>query len=193
MPQSHTAANPWHSTLTVTWHQEDKRKQLLSCQPRVTVTSCFVCKVIRDLESIDPLCINPIRRIGLIHKWSINSRLLKWGVHVSVLFSNGKQSIASLSFLVGTIVTLSSLARWLQIKKGGKDQESIQSSTMHTWPRIPHGKVTKTQTRVKRSADHNAAMKMLQHVSFAFVWVLFSRESSPLFQEFCMKLSKWGD
>ena len=29
------------------WH-------LLSCQPRVTVTSCFVYKVIRDLESIYP-------------------------------------------------------------------------------------------------------------------------------------------
>ena len=41
---------------------------LLSCQPRVTVTSCFVYKVIRDLESIDNLCINPIHRIGLIHK-----------------------------------------------------------------------------------------------------------------------------
>ena len=40
---------------------------LLSCQPRVTVTSCFVFKVIRDLELIDHLCINPIRRIGLIH------------------------------------------------------------------------------------------------------------------------------
>ena len=37
---------------------------LLSCQPRVTVTLCFVYKVIRDLESIDNLCINPIRRIG---------------------------------------------------------------------------------------------------------------------------------
>ena len=44
------------------------RKNLLSCQPRVTVTSCFVYTVIRDLESIDHLCINPIRRIGLIHK-----------------------------------------------------------------------------------------------------------------------------
>ena len=42
--------------------------QLLSCQPRVTVTSCFVYKVIRDLESIDHLCINPIRRLGLINK-----------------------------------------------------------------------------------------------------------------------------
>ena len=42
-------------------------KQLLSCQPRVTVTSCFVYKVIRELESIDHLCINPILRIGLIH------------------------------------------------------------------------------------------------------------------------------
>ena len=41
---------------------------LLSCQPRVTVTSCFVYKVIWGLESIDHLCINPIRRIGLIHK-----------------------------------------------------------------------------------------------------------------------------
>ena len=41
---------------------------LLSCQPRVTVTSYFVYKVIRDLESIDHLCINPIGRIGLIHK-----------------------------------------------------------------------------------------------------------------------------
>ena len=46
---------------------------LLSCQPRVTVTSCFVYKVNRDLELIDHLCINPIRRIGLIHKWSIDS------------------------------------------------------------------------------------------------------------------------
>ena len=41
---------------------------LLSHQPRVTVTSCFVYKVIRDLESKDHLCINPIIRIGLIHK-----------------------------------------------------------------------------------------------------------------------------
>ena len=41
---------------------------LLSCQPRVTVTSCFVYKVIRDLESIDHLCIIPIHRKGLIHK-----------------------------------------------------------------------------------------------------------------------------
>ena len=37
---------------------------LLSCQPRVTVRSCFVNTFIRDLESIDHLCINPIRRIG---------------------------------------------------------------------------------------------------------------------------------
>ena len=32
---------------------------LLSSKPRVTVTSCFVYKVIRDLESIDHLYINP--------------------------------------------------------------------------------------------------------------------------------------
>ena len=41
---------------------------LLSCQPIVTVTLCFVYKDIRDLSSIDHLCINPILRIGLIHK-----------------------------------------------------------------------------------------------------------------------------
>ena len=41
---------------------------VLSCQPRVTVTSCFVYKVIRNLELIDHGCINPIRRLGLIHK-----------------------------------------------------------------------------------------------------------------------------
>ena len=41
---------------------------LLSCQPRVTVTICFVYRVTRDLESIYYLFINPICRIGLIHK-----------------------------------------------------------------------------------------------------------------------------
>ena len=40
--------------------------RLLSCQPRATETSCFAYKVIRDLESIDHLFINPIHRIGLI-------------------------------------------------------------------------------------------------------------------------------
>ena len=34
--------------------------KLLSCQPIVTVMSCFFYKVNRDLESIDHLCINPI-------------------------------------------------------------------------------------------------------------------------------------
>ena len=38
------------------------------CPASVTVMSWLVFKVIRDLESIDPLCINPIHRIGLIHK-----------------------------------------------------------------------------------------------------------------------------
>ena len=51
-----------------------KDTHLLSCQPRVTVTSCFVYKVIRDLWSIDYLCFNPILQIGLIRKWSIDSR-----------------------------------------------------------------------------------------------------------------------
>ena len=46
----------------------DDIEELLSCLPRVTVTSCVVYNVIRDLESIDHLCINPILWIGLIHK-----------------------------------------------------------------------------------------------------------------------------
>ena len=46
---------------------------LLSCQARVKVRSCFVYKFIRDLKSIDHLCINPIRKIGLIHKCAFDS------------------------------------------------------------------------------------------------------------------------
>ena len=37
-------------------------KNILTCQSRVSVTSCFVYKVNWDLDSIDHLCINPIRR-----------------------------------------------------------------------------------------------------------------------------------
>ena len=33
---------------------------LLSCHPRVTVTSCFAYKVTRNLKSIDHLCINHV-------------------------------------------------------------------------------------------------------------------------------------
>ena len=46
------------------------------------MTSCFAYKVIRDLESIDHLFINPICRIGLINKQSFDSRYLKWSVHI---------------------------------------------------------------------------------------------------------------
>ena len=45
-----------------TWTHLNSR-YVLSCQPVVTVTSCFVYKVIKDLESIDHLCINPIRSV----------------------------------------------------------------------------------------------------------------------------------
>ena len=85
---------------------------LLSCQPRVTVTSCFVYKVIRDLESIDHVYINPIRRIGLIHTWSVDSRYLKLIVKVNVLLNNCKQNTTSLSLLVGIIVPRLSLTKW---------------------------------------------------------------------------------
>ena len=68
------------------------------------MTSCSVNKVTRDLESIDHLFINPIRRIGLMHKWSLDSRNLKWIVQVNVLLINCKQTFSSLSLLVGTTV-----------------------------------------------------------------------------------------
>ena len=46
----------------------DHRSQtdLQSCQPRVTVASCFVYKIIRNLELIDHLCINPIHTTSII-------------------------------------------------------------------------------------------------------------------------------
>ena len=53
---------------TTTFLRDQCYRYVLSCQPGVTVTSCFVYKVIRDLESIDRLSINPMLRIGLIHK-----------------------------------------------------------------------------------------------------------------------------
>ena len=54
-------------TLKTSDTQSYQSNRVLSCQPRVTVMSCFVYEVIRDLESMDHLCINPILWIGLIH------------------------------------------------------------------------------------------------------------------------------
>ena len=68
------------------------------------MTSRFVYKAIKDLKSIDHLFINPIRRIGLIHKCSLDLRWLKWIVQVNVLLNNCKQRITSLSLLVGTTI-----------------------------------------------------------------------------------------
>ena len=68
------------------------------------MTTCFVYKVIRDLESIDHLFINPICRIGLIHKRSHDSRYLKLSVQVNVFLNNCKQNISTQSLLVGTTV-----------------------------------------------------------------------------------------
>ena len=63
------------SEVLLTTEQNNKNISLdniLSCKPRVTVMSCFVYKVITDLESIDHLCINPINRIGFIHTRSVD-------------------------------------------------------------------------------------------------------------------------
>ena len=70
------------------------------------MTSCFIYKVIRDYKSIDHLCINPIRRIGLIHTWSIDSCWRKFSVQFNVLRNKCKQNITSLSLLIGTTVQM---------------------------------------------------------------------------------------
>ena len=67
------------SFLQVNLIETEKSSELLPCQRRVIVESCFVYKVIRDLESIDHLCINHIRRIGLIRDLSI--RISSSGVY----------------------------------------------------------------------------------------------------------------
>ena len=47
--------------------------QVLSCQPRVTVTSCLVYKVVRDLESINHLCI----KTQVIYRFALAQWLYK--------------------------------------------------------------------------------------------------------------------
>ena len=82
----------------------DDIEVLLSCQPRVKVTSCVVYNIIRDLESIDHLCIYPILRIELIHKCYIDSRKLKWSVQVNILINNCKHNMTSLLLLADRTV-----------------------------------------------------------------------------------------
>ena len=90
------------------------------------------------LGTYNHVCINPIHRIGLIHKWSIHLRQLKWSVHVSVLFRNCKQCIKSLSLLAGTTVPWLSL---IQQTAEARDRTSTASLQ-------PCGLSTKYNTRV---------------------------------------------
>ena len=69
---------------------------VLSCQLRVTVTSCFVYKVNRGLESIDHLRINT----QVIYQFT----LAQVSVQVNVLLNNCKQNKMSLSLLAGRTV-----------------------------------------------------------------------------------------
>ena len=71
-------------------------KLLLSCQAKVTVTSCLIIKLpgFRINRSL-------VYWIGLIHARFIDSRYLKWSV-----LNNCKQNITPLSLLVGTTVML---------------------------------------------------------------------------------------
>ena len=59
----------------------------------------FVYTFIRDLQSIDHLCINPIL-------W------LKWSFQVNILLNNCKQNTTSLSLLAGRTVTNYQLQTW---------------------------------------------------------------------------------
>ena len=82
-----------------------KSIDVLPCQPRVTVTPCYVHKATSDLESIYHPCINPIHRIGpntqAIH---IDSRTSKRSTHVTVPPQQVKQSTTSPPLLAGTTV-----------------------------------------------------------------------------------------
>ena len=60
-----------HRPTHITAMKRHRRLTVLSAKSDSDVI--FVYKVIRDIGSIDHLCINPIRRIGLIHKLSIYS------------------------------------------------------------------------------------------------------------------------
>ena len=75
---------------------------ILSCQPRVTVTSCFVNKVIRDLYSIDHLCITYIINTQVIYRFA--SAQVEYTFKFKFYFDNCRQNIASLSLFVGTTV-----------------------------------------------------------------------------------------
>ena len=65
--------------------------------------TCFVYKDIRDLQSIDHLCIDPILWIGSIHACSIDSRYLKWSVKL-VVYLTIVDKLTPLSLSVGTTV-----------------------------------------------------------------------------------------
>ena len=116
------------------------RLKVLSCQPRVTVTSCFVYKVTRDLESIVHLHINPICRIELIHISDLSIRVSSSEVYKFMLYTvvnNCKQNITPLSLLVGTTVSV-------------HDQEIQQSHTAYQ----PHGAVRKRHS-TRTATRHN--------------------------------------
>ena len=68
------------------------------------MTSCFVYKVIRDLESIDHLCINPIHRIG-VYASDLSVRIILIGVYKLFFYLTiCKQNTTSLSLFAGRTV-----------------------------------------------------------------------------------------
>ena len=70
------------------------------------MTSCFVYKVIRDLESMDHLCINPIHRIGLIQN-NLSIRFSSSGVYRLMFYLTIiKKTMTLLSPLAGRTVDI---------------------------------------------------------------------------------------
>ena len=68
------------------------------------MTSCCVYKDIRDLESIDHLCINFYPQDGINTQVIYRFALAQAGCTCYFLLNNSKQSITSLSLLVGMTV-----------------------------------------------------------------------------------------
>ena len=73
----------------ITLKQLNRKALLLSYQPRVTVASFFVYKVIMGSELIDHLCINPVLWIGFFSQVnyqfvSIKRELIKYMYYCQV-------------------------------------------------------------------------------------------------------------
>ena len=121
--------------------------KLLSYQPRVTVASCAVYKVIRDLQCISdrPLVYKsyPVDRINtyVIYRFA----LTQWNEQVNVLLNNCKQNVMSL--LVGTTALyMYTVARAVCGRKSRRQVFSRQGQLYTTCLRIQIKYFMKSET-----------------------------------------------